>query len=129
MSPGQLEFAITQYLDGTLPPEQVEAVQARLATDPAAQAYLAEHEELTALLRSQPVPELDWADLSGDLSAVVTDNVDEASRAADQKLNGVLKRAVTPLPELRWEELTRRISAAVDAEMDGTASAEDGQLD
>jgi hypothetical protein len=129
MSPGQLEFAITQYLDGTLPPEQVDAVRARLETDPAAQAFLAEHEKLTALLRSQPMPELDWSDLSGDLSAVVTGNVDEASRAADQKLNGVLKRAVTPLPELRWEELTKRISAAVDSAVAAGATAENEPLD
>jgi anti-sigma factor RsiW len=113
MSPGQLEFAITQYLDGTLPPEQWDAVRNRLGSDPQAQAYLAEHEKLTALLRSQTLPDLDWAEVARDLSAMVTGSVDEASRAEDQKLNAILK-AATPLPAVRWDELSKRIGAAID---------------
>ncbi|HEY7118894.1 MAG TPA: hypothetical protein VH475_20055 [Tepidisphaeraceae bacterium] len=123
----QLEFAITQYLDGTLPPGEVAALERALAGDSQAQALRNEHERLTALLRSQPAPEIDWADVARDLSAVVTGSVDEASRAEDQKLNAILKN-VAPLPVIRWEALSRHISAAVDAEVAAT-DAHDQQLD
>jgi negative regulator of sigma E activity len=120
----QLEFSITQYLDGTLPPEEQGALEERLATDPQAQALLDEHQSLTALLRSQPIPELDWADVARDLSAVVTGTVSEQSRPEDQKLNTILK-AATPLPEIRWDALSRRISEAVDAEVASTDSGDE----
>jgi anti-sigma factor RsiW len=131
MTSEQLEFAITQYLDGTLPPEEVGALQARLESDPEAQALLAVHERLTTLLRSLPGPELDWSELAGDFSAVVTGTVDEAAQAPDQRLNDVLK-AAPALPALRWDELTKRISTAVDdlVEAGSTASGvEDQRLD
>jgi anti-sigma factor RsiW len=120
----QLEFSITQYLDGTLPPEDLGALEARLAGDPQARAMLDEHRALTDLLRSQPGPDLDWAEVAGDLSAVVTGTVSEQSRAADQKLNGVLK-AATPLPEIRWEALSQRISDAVDAAVADTDAGDE----
>jgi hypothetical protein len=126
MSPEQLEFILTQYLDGTLPAADAVALERVLETDPTAQALRDEHERLTALLRSQPLPEIDWDDLARDFCAVVTGNVDEQSRADDQKLN-VMLGAGTPLPELQWDELSRRISAAVDAEIE-TGGVEDERL-
>jgi hypothetical protein len=123
----QLEFAITQYLDGTLPPADVGALERRLAEDAAARGLLDEHRSLTAFLRSEPGPDMDWAEVASDLSAVVTGTVSEASRVEDQKLNAVLK-AATPLPEVRWEALARRISEAVDAEV-GATDATDDQFD
>jgi anti-sigma factor RsiW len=126
MSPEQLEFILTQYLDGTLPPEQLDALERTLETDERAQALRDEHERLTALLRSQPMPEMDWDDLARDFCAVITGNVDEQSQAEDQRLNSILASA-TPLPVLQWDELSRRISAAVDAEIE-TGDAEDQQV-
>jgi anti-sigma factor RsiW len=123
----QLEFAITQYLDGTLPPEELGALERRLADDAEARALLEEHRALTALLRTQPLPEMDWADVARDLSAVVTGTVSEQSRVEDQKLNALLK-AAPPLPEIRWEALSQRISDAVDAEV-GATDAGDDQFD
>src|SRR4051794_22527330 len=123
----QLEFAITQYLDGTLPAEELGALERRLAEDAAARGLLEEHRALTAFLRSEPGPDMDWAEVACDLSAVVTGTVSEASRALDQKLNVVLK-AAAPLPEIRWEALTKHISAAVDAEV-ATTDADDDQFD
>jgi hypothetical protein len=127
MSPEQLEFILTQYLDGTLPVEEAGALERTLESDRRAQALRDEHERLTALLRSQALPEMDWDEVARDLSAVVTGSVDEQARAEDQRLNVILKGA-TPLPELRWDELSRRISAAVDGEMAG-ANAEDQAFD
>src|SRR3954451_15703857 len=126
MSPEQLEFILTQYLDGTLPPEQLDALERTLETDPRAHALRDEHERLTALLRSQQLPEMDWDDLARDFCAVVTGSIDEQTRAEDQQLNAILA-AATPLPELQWDELSRRISAAVDVEIE-TGDAEDAQL-
>ena len=120
----QLEFAITQYLDGTLPPEELGALETRLAVDPQAQALLGEHERLTTALRGEPLPELDWAEVARDLSAVVTGTVSEQSRAQDQKLNAVLK-AATPLPAIRWEALSQRVSDAVDAAVADTDASDE----
>ena len=124
MTSEQLEFSITQYLDGTLPPEDVGALEARLASEPQARAMLDEHRALTDLLRDQPGPDLDWADVAADLSAVVTGTVGEQSRAADQKLNATLK-AATPLPAIRWEALSQRISDAVDAAVADTDAGDE----
>jgi hypothetical protein len=123
----QLEFAITQYLDGTLPADEVGALEARLAADAAARGLLEEHRALTAFLRSEPGPDMDWAEIAADLSAVVTGTVSEASRVEDQKLNVVLKSA-TPLPAIRWEALAQHISQAVDAEV-ATTDANDDSFD
>lgn len=126
MSPEQLEFILTQYLDGTLPPEQLDALERTLETDPRAQSLRDEHERLTALLRSQQLPEMDWDDLARDFCAVVTGTVDEQTRAEDQQLNAILATA-TLLPQLQWDELSRRFSAAVDAEIE-SGDAEDEKL-
>ena len=117
MSPEQLEFAITQYLDGTLPPEDVAALEQRLATEPEAQALLEEHRSLTAMLRADPAPALAWDEVASDLQAVVTGTVDHQAKAQDQKLNGLLKSAVAPLPAIRWDALAAQISASVDREV------------
>jgi negative regulator of sigma E activity len=127
MSPEQLEFILTQYLDGTLPAGEVVALEEALERDPKARALREEHEKLTALLRSQRLPEMDWEELSRDLSAVVTGTVDEESRVADERLNVVIQSAI-PLPALQWDELAKRISGAVDAERD-RVDAEDEKIE
>lgn len=127
MTPEQLELSITHYLDGTLPPEDIGALEQILAADPVAQAIFQEHEKLTAVLRSQPLPEMDMGELARDLSAVVTGTVDEESRLADQKLNAILK-AVTPLPTVKWDQLAAQISSSLDAEL-AAGDEEDARLD
>ena len=127
MTNEELEYSISQYLDGTLPAEEVGALEARLAADAAARGLLEEHRALTKFLRSEPGPDMDWAEVAADLSAVVTGTVSEASRVEDQKLNAVLK-AATPLPAIRWEALAQHISAAIDAEVAAT-DANDDQFD
>jgi negative regulator of sigma E activity len=112
----QLEFAITQYLDGTLPAEDVGALELRLAEDAQARGLLEEHRKLTAMLRSEPLPALVWNELAKDLSAVVTGTVDQEAKAQEQKLNGLLKSALPRVPEVRWDALAAHISAAIDRE-------------
>jgi hypothetical protein len=127
MSPEQLEFILTQYLDGTLAADQVNALEQALESDPRAMELRDEHERLTALLRSQGLPEMDWDELARDLSAVVTGTVDEESKAEDRRLNAMFK-AVPPLPEVRWDALSARISSAIDSELE-RGDAEDQTLD
>jgi negative regulator of sigma E activity len=127
----QLEFAITQYLDGTLPSEDVVALAARLAEDAQARALLEEHRKLTALLRADAGPALAWGELAKDLSAVVTGTVDQETRVSEQRLNGLLKSALPPVPQVRWDALAAHISASIDrgvAARDESDEALDGAL-
>ena len=114
MSPEQLEFAITQYLDGTLPAEDVSALEGRLAEDAGARALLEEHRKLTEMLRADSGPALAWDEVASDLQAVVTGTVDQEARAGDQKLNGLLKSAVGAVPAIRWDALAVQISGSID---------------
>jgi anti-sigma factor RsiW len=117
MTQEQLEFAITQYLDGTLPAEDVGALERRLGEDAGARALLEEHRKLTEMLRAEPGPALAWDEVASDLRAVVTGTVDHEARAADQKLNGLLKSAVGPVPAVRWDALAVQISGSIDREV------------
>jgi anti-sigma factor RsiW len=70
----QLEFAISQYADGTLPPSQSAALEAKLGADPALAALLAEYRELgMALQESQPLPSIDWKRLTSHLSGAIAE--------------------------------------------------------
>ena len=124
MTQEELEFAITQYLDGTLPVEDVAALEARLAEDAEARALLEQHQRLLVMLRADAGgPAVAWDELAKDFFAVVTGTVDADAKAADQKLNGLLRSAIPPVPEVRWEALAERISASIDLE----AAARDEQ--
>jgi len=68
----ETEFAISQYADGTLPAEQREEVEAKLAASPAARLLLAEYAQLgSALKQSLPLPDVRWDRLAEHLSAAV----------------------------------------------------------
>jgi negative regulator of sigma E activity len=116
MTQEQLEFSITQYLDGTLPAGEIAALEARLAEDSEARGLLEQHRKLLGMLRADSGPAVAWDELAKDFSAVVTGTVDQEAKAADQKLNGLLRAAIAPVPEVRWEALAERISSAIDRE-------------
>ena len=117
MTQEQLEFAITQYLDGTLPAGDVGALERRLLEDAEARRLLEAHRKLTEMLRADAGPALAWDEVASDLSAVVTGTVDHEARAADQKLNGLLKSAVGAVPAIRWDALAVQISGSIDREV------------
>ena len=71
MTRDELEFQISQYLDGTLAEAEENALEARLATDADARALLAEYRGLDRVLRSAPPPEVDYAALAGRISQAV----------------------------------------------------------
>jgi anti-sigma factor RsiW len=69
----QLEFAISQYADGTLPPSQRAALEARLGTSPALMAMLDEYREFGGAFRdaSPALPAINWERLAVHLSDAV----------------------------------------------------------
>lgn len=77
MASEELEFAISQYADGTLTEEQRLALESRLAEDPEAQAMLAEDRSLTDLLRSAPLPEVRWDRLAESISSAIDQQEEE----------------------------------------------------
>jgi anti-sigma-K factor RskA len=60
MSRDELEYAISQYLDGILPPLERAALDDRLAGDAEARALLDEYRQLDASLKNLPMPALAW---------------------------------------------------------------------
>jgi negative regulator of sigma E activity len=65
----ELEYIISQYLDGTLPPLEASRVEEILATDAQARAIHAEYQRLNQSLRSLPKPQMDWGQLAATISA------------------------------------------------------------
>src|SRR5438270_5330241 len=74
MNREQLEFSISQYLDGALPDEQRTLLEQRFEADTEARELLAEYRALHDVLRiGLPVPEMHWERLAERLSASVAD--------------------------------------------------------
>ena len=71
MTRDELEFAIIQYLDGTLAEADEAALESRLATDADARALLAQYRGLDRALRAQPLPDIDFDALSDRIRAAV----------------------------------------------------------
>jgi anti-sigma factor RsiW len=79
MNQDEIEFQISQYLDGTLSMPERAAVEERLAVDADARRLLGEYRRLNEqLLHNLPLPTVKWDRLAEHLSAVV----DEASAPA-----------------------------------------------
>lgn len=68
MTPNELEYAISQYIDGILPPLERNALEERLATDASARAMLEEYRSLDASLKGLPVPQIAWDQFSSQLN-------------------------------------------------------------
>ncbi|HVT90520.1 MAG TPA: hypothetical protein VHD56_16820 [Tepidisphaeraceae bacterium] len=61
MNREELEYAISQYIDGILPPLERSALEERLATDAEARAILGEYQQLnSAIKQSMPMPSIQW---------------------------------------------------------------------
>ena len=72
MTDEQLQFAISQYLDGTLPEPERSALEERLKADPQARLTLAEFRRLNDIINvALPVPDMDWDVFSKKISAAV----------------------------------------------------------
>jgi len=73
MRSDELEFSISQYLDGTVPELERPALERRLESDLSAQALLAEYRKLNEALRATPLPEVRWDLLAERLSHAVAE--------------------------------------------------------
>jgi anti-sigma factor RsiW len=71
MTRDELEFSISQYLDGTLAGDEEAALEARLAVDADARALLAEYRTLDAALKAAPLPAVDWDKLAAHVCGAV----------------------------------------------------------
>ena len=72
MSDEQLHYAISQYVDGTLPHNEVVALEKRLQGDSAARRLLDEYRRIGDLIQvALPEPEMDWDKFSVQISAAV----------------------------------------------------------
>jgi anti-sigma factor RsiW len=69
----ELEFAISQYVDGALPPAQAAALEVRLSFDAEAAAVLQEFRKLNGLV-ALPLPPIQWDRLSVHLSESVAEH-------------------------------------------------------
>ncbi|MDB5174920.1 MAG: hypothetical protein JWN51_3693 [Phycisphaerales bacterium] len=73
-----LEFSISQYLDGTLTDAECVALERRLAEDAGARALLDEYRRLDAGLKAAPaLPEVRWELLAESISAAVAESAEE----------------------------------------------------
>lgn len=74
MSRDELEFAISQYHDGGMPPLERAVVEEQLATNAEAREILAEYQRLDGMMRSEPalaLPAMDWDEVHARLSGAV----------------------------------------------------------
>jgi negative regulator of sigma E activity len=73
MTREQLEFAISQHLDGNLPSLEESALAEHLATDAQARALLEEYQALDQVLkRSMPLPDVSWDRFAAHVSRAVS---------------------------------------------------------
>ncbi len=113
MAREELEFLISQYVDGTLVEGERVALETRLRGDDEARVLLAEHEALTARLKSvkatAPAPAVDWDRLAERISAAVAgqsalvaegDAVEESKFEAEP--SGASDRARWRIAPARW---------------------------
>lgn len=80
MTRDELEYAISQYLDGNLAESEESALESRLSTDPDARALLAEYRGLDRALRAAPLPYVDWDAFAGRIREAVA-AVDEPAQS------------------------------------------------
>ena len=71
MTRDELEFSISQYIDGTLGARERDALEERLATDAEARAVHAEYASLQRVLKAAPAPEVDWDQFAAQISGAV----------------------------------------------------------
>jgi anti-sigma factor RsiW len=71
MTRDELEFSISQYLDGGLGARERDELETRLATDGEARAMFAEYESLQKTLTAAPLPDVRWDALAEHVSAQV----------------------------------------------------------
>src|SRR4051794_9728356 len=94
----RLEFSISQYVDGTLPPADVAALEAELAFDADGRALLDDFRAMDAALkREMPLPAVNWERLADHIAKAVAEE----------------DPATTSLPIRAWWRPAIAVAAAV----------------
>src|SRR5437867_420636 len=95
----QLEFRISQYVDGTLSAADVAALEATLASDAEARALLEDFRKIDGTFKSTPLPlpAVNWERLAESISAAIAEE----------------DRATTSIPIRAWRVRRVAIAAAV----------------
>jgi len=78
----ELEFRISQYVDGTLEGADRAELEHLLETDATARALLKEHRAVTQLVRSAPLPEVRWDRLAETISSAIDEEMHARMRRA-----------------------------------------------
>ena len=71
MTRDELEFSISQYLDGTLGARERDALESGWRRDAEARALYAEYESLQRVLTAAPLPEVRWDQFAAQISGAV----------------------------------------------------------
>ncbi len=78
MLPEELEFLLTEYLDGARPPDQRSVVIVTIQHDPETAARLQEYKKLDDLFRSEsPMPNIQWDKLAKRISIRISAAFDD----------------------------------------------------
>src|SRR3954469_4239276 len=82
MTREEMEFLLSQHLDGTLSHEDEAKVRQLLASSVEAREILAEYQKLDSVLKNQNSPAVKWDMLASTISAAV-DGVSEANAVSE----------------------------------------------
>ena len=94
----ELEFRISQYADGSLPAEEVDALEAALASDAEARAMLADYRKLDTQLKRQFVlPAMNWERLAGHLSDAVAAADERAYASSPMRIGNWVRVAIAAM--------------------------------
>ena len=123
MTHDQLEFAISQYLDGTLPPEERASLELRFQSDAEARRMLEEYRSLDAVVKqSLPVPGVKWNNLANAISSAVAANAESSAQALTDEDEYAITQYLDG--DLAADEV-----ATVEARLSNNAAARDAARD
>jgi hypothetical protein len=92
----ELEFSISQYVDGTLPPAERESLEHILTENVEAKSLLDEYLRLNIVLRRSPLPAMNFDALAMSISSAV-DDAEEERIAGRYRMPSWVRAAALPL--------------------------------
>lgn len=114
MEQDRIEFLISQYLDGTLSPEERVILQEELEFNPEARQLLEEHRSLDVALRDVEVPQVDWQALSASISNAIASaplrDVAQTGAISDSLEHRIVQYVDGELPENERQALERDLA-------------------
>src|SRR5687767_4300490 len=105
MTREEMEFLISQYLDGTLSVEEEAKVRQLLESSEEARAVLAEYQKLDSVLKGQGGPAVKWEVLASTISSAVDAQTlsEEDEFAVTEYLDGTLDGVERAALEVRMQ--------------------------